>query len=305
MLRRTKSIGLVFFMCTALVLVPSSFAQEDDAKDLPTPQSITAEDMPSLDITNTDEGQRQAAEAIKRWSTEYGMKIRPDEVTVLNLGTAEEPDILVTSNSNIFESASTTVAPDGTVTVDMQVSTAAAPPDSAISEEPIGTQSQSWNMVAQDCDWFDGDTAEIHHCYKVYKLEGDASSRDDYYQLENFSTTQSKWPWQLLSATVEGVRDPQQSASMEWVDWNPRADLDVNTCDTIELGISHGPATIAASHQICERWDITKYGEAGKFSNRWHGNSHQQAREVAYTNEVSVLEGGWPVWNLDYSYRAH
>lgn len=305
MLRRTKSIGLVFFMCTALVLVPSSFAQEDDAKDLPTPQSITAEDLPSLDITNTDEGQRQAAEAIKRWSTEYGMKIRPNEVTVLNLGTAEEPDILVTSNSNIFESASTTVAPDGTVTVDMQVSTAAAPPDSAISEEPIGTQSQSWDMVADSCHKRVQSTSGwIDQCYHLYRLQGDNSSSKDYYQLEHFATASSKWPFHLMSAQVESIRR-SHTAWMEWVDWNPRSDLDVNTCDTIELGISHGPATIAASHQICERWDITKYGEAGKFSNRWHGNSHQQAREVAYTNEVSVLEGGWTVWNLDYSYRAH
>ncbi|WDE03104.1 hypothetical protein SG34_016980 [Thalassomonas viridans] len=177
-------------------------------------------------------------------------------------------------------------------------------PDKATAGELQQIQAGSWGMQAHHCfSRYEGSTGWIDSCYKVHKLSGDGDSNYDYFQLEHYATAKGKSIWGLTRATLEASK-ASSSDSMQWVDWNPRADLDVGNCSTVSLQVTAQAVGISTSHNICDKWDITKYSTPGHFKNEWKSSSSAQRseREVAYMIAVKVAQGGWPVWSLTHNY---
>lgn len=294
-----------------LLLTTAVFASAED----PTPTSgetvISQGNLPIYDITGTDEGRRVAHAAVEHWAISYGVQSDAGQLRVYNLGATDAPDYLIVPDSIVFESASkraVTVNEDGKQVTYLEASDAFTLDLSKLVMQPENESLNSfapsapyWQMVANQCYarwetgamWFD-------RCYKVHKLYSDGTSTKDYFQLEHYGTAKSKFPWVLKKASLSSQKHAS-SSSMSWVDWSPRSDLNVGNCTTWSLSVTVQGVGIGASHELCDKWDITKYAAAGSFKNEWQGSARESEREVAYMQAISVPQNGWPVWSLTSS----
>jgi len=187
-----------------------------------------------------------------------------------------------------------------------------ARPDSLLVESdsrelPTDFQTQSgeyWNLVGnQAFARFEDGKGWMDHAYKMHKLVVETIPNKDYYQLEHWATAKSKGAWTLYAAHV-WCQKQSSSSPMEWVDWDPQADQDYGSGgQSVTIGISY-IVEISSTYTVRDKWDITKYAEAGKFKNSWRGSAWRSERNVAYMICVSVPEGGWPAWTLSAQYTT-
>jgi hypothetical protein len=145
----------------------------------------------------------------------------------------------------------------------------------------------------------------IDSCYKINRLVNDGSTTKDYYQLEHYATAGSKGIDTIHNAWLSSTKGSSSSA-MSWVDWAPKGDT-TGACANQTLSVSVAGVGISSSYTRCEKWDITKYAEAGKFKNLWDCNCTlgiKGDREVAYMSVVSVAQGGKATWTLSAGFFA-
>lgn len=156
-----------------------------------------------------------------------------------------------------------------------------------------------WSLVDQYCfSRVENSTGWLDECYMTYKLIGNLDPTYDYYSLRHWCTAESKSVWALHWAKVESVASAS-SAPQEWVDWDPKGDIQTQNCSSIGLSVNVLGVSIGASHTICPaEWDISKGIAAGTFSCKWVGNARQSERYAAYMITIKVGECHWPVWDL-------
>jgi hypothetical protein len=166
-------------------------------------------------------------------------------------------------------------------------------------------QAPQWSLVISKCfARIKGISGWIDHCCQLYKLVGDSNKEGDYYELVHYATARSKTIFSLRSAWIECVKH-ESSSTMGWFDWSPGSDLNVRRCTPITIERTLNGSSMGGTFAVYESgWDITKYSETGKFSNRWYGHAWRQERGVAYMVGVKVPQGGCPVWSLTANYFA-
>lgn len=261
-------------------------------------------EISKYDITKTSVGAQIAREAVHRWEN-HGWNINCFNCEDLKVYEINPGDYLVAPASARIELESVEQS-DGSVKLEPRIVTA-SPKDSLLGAEDVyPMQAPYWMLVASQCfARFGGITGWMDHCYQMHKLMGEPDSQKDYYQLHHYATAKGKTIFTLKWAKIECEKHPS-SSTMEWLDWSPRSDQNVGQCIPITIGVSAFGVSISGTFTICKSgWDITKYEEAGKFANKWHGFVWPPSeREVAYMVCIKVPQGGWPIWNLSASFLS-
>lgn len=254
------------------------------------------------DITKTSTGAQIAQEAVQRW-TGHDWNVNCSCNKDLKVYEINSGDYLVAPASAKIKLESIQ-QPDGSFKLEPSIVTL-SPSDPLLGTEDVSTMSAPyWNMEEAECfarisNW----VGWIDNCYQIYKLIGDTDSQYDYFQLEHYATACSQHLYSLRYAQLTCQRDTQYSSTMYWVDWYPRSDIAASQCSSITLGISVFGVSLSYASQICKSgWDMTRYTDAGKFSNKWYGCVGGSEREVAYMVCVKVPQGGYPVWDLTAGY---
>ena len=291
-----KKLRLVFAALLVAVLLTISMT------------SVASAGQPSKqvmrDITSTTRGARWAREAALRWQ-QMGVNCGSNSINVYKLQDGSyfaAPESAEISMEYVeMEDGSMKLEPVIVARPD------SLPVESDSRELPTGFQTQSgeyWNLVGNKAfARFEDGHGWMDHAYKMHKLVGETISDKDYYQLEHWATAKSKGAWTLYAAHIS-CQKKDSSSTMEWVDWDPQADQDYGSGgQSVTIGISY-IVEISSTYTVRDKWDITKYAEAGRFKNSWRGSAWRSERNVAYMICVSVPEGGWPVWNLNASYTT-
>jgi hypothetical protein len=194
---------------------------------------------------------------------------------------------------------------NGSVKLEPRIVTV-SPNDSLLGTEDVSPmQAPYWSLVASQCfARIEGVSGWIDHCCQLYKLVGDSNKEGDYYELVHYATARSKTIFALVQAWITCEKH-ESSSTMGWFDWSPGSDLNVRRCTPITIERTLNGSSMGGTFAVYESgWDITKYSDAGKFSNRWYGHAWRQERGVAYMVGVKVPQGGCPVWSLTASYFA-
>ena len=172
--------------------------------------------------------------------------------------------------------------------------------------------SASWGFVAQGCfsrisnayGWLDS-------CYRIDRLVNEGDPRD-FYKLEQYGTvgTWSGPPWGKIYAGFVAAVKSSTSSAMSWIDWSPRGSRS-GSCVTVPLSISALGIPFNSSGLMCERWNITKYADAGHFNEEWHcgcivpfGQPYPNTREIDYLQAISVLNGKLAQWSVSAGFTA-
>lgn len=251
-------------------------------------------------LTLTERGKQLATEAAVRWEKNLKHKVKVDQLEVYDFGSKGQSDIFVIPKDVNF---TVTEQLNGPPIVEVQT---ASTPQVGTSTEPnsIGIMGSSWAWRAGHClERLNQNGSWIDHCYQVYKLEGDVDGSRDFYQLDRYATAGDALGTTLDGATISSHRSTSNSSTMGWMDWTPRGDIDLPNCSDLTLSVSVEGIGFSKTYLRCERWNITKFAEAGRFSNSWEGSVNDTQREIAYMTSVSVPQGGWPVWIIPASVR--
>jgi len=314
---RLRVSTLILVVLVVSLLLASGTNARDNNSPIDPPRQVvekkivTSDELYRYEITGSILSDTVVRRTIERWERNYGINWPESGLVVYNVGTVDKPDILIVPNALQIEEIVTEIFSDGTAEVDASV-TLRALKDNTLDITEGDTQTavlatSSWQFVQQQCfAREDGAKGWIDSCYKIHQLSGDGDSNYDYYQLEHFATAKSKSPYSLLTAHVASDRD-LGSPPMYWVDWSPRSDQTVGNCQTYQVSVGALGIGIASYHDLCEKWDITKYADPGKFRNEWKnyfGFTISSEREVAYMLAVKVPEGSFPIWVLNYGYYA-
>lgn len=137
----------------------------------------------------------------------------------------------------------------------------------------------------------------MDHCMKWGKMMNDGDSSRDHWTYYRYGTCKSKNGTKITRCHIRSERDKsiKSSPGMVWEDWAPRTDSE-GGCRTKSVGISVAGVSATGYYEACEKQDITKYSEAGKFENAWAypAGRADAEREVAYQVAFNVPNGTYP-----------
>lgn len=159
----------------------------------------------------------------------------------------------------------------------------------------------SWAIKESGCFAVIYDNAgHFDTCYKIRKLLNDGISNKAYYNLEHFGTA-SSYPWQTIDWAEIWSDQASGSATMTWSDWGPRTDYSEGQGTCTEYGLNIGVVvSLFLGIRQCEKWDMTKYTDAGHYKMHWSCNCFlgiDGDRGIEYMTEITVPSGG-PLWVL-------
>ena len=159
-----------------------------------------------------------------------------------------------------------------------------------------------WNHRASGCfAREENDTGWIDSCYQVKQYNTDTTdgtSTRDIFALHHYATAKSKSTWYLTRAKLESYKSSGSPTFRQWVDWSPRSDQNMGSCTNVQIGVAYSGVGFNVGHGICDKWNITKWAEAGHFANRWEGGATRTEREVVYMTSIKVSQGQFPSWSL-------
>ncbi len=312
----------VFALCVSFAPAYAKESSNDAGAIEPAaaPTPVDAANVEQFNITKTALGQKTASEAAARWAAK-GVTIDAASLRVYNFGTSSSPDLLVLPPELAFQSSATTQSKsaDGHTVAGAQTAIVIDPQvlERAVSAQatPDAVTAASWNMVYNRCltrktkyiqnellGWMDT-------CYKVHKLANDGNQWRDYWQLEVYATAKSSYPFTLLDASIE-AQPAAGSTAMRWLDWSPRSDLDKGSCTAVPLGVSALGVSISSVFSVCDKWDITKFEQDGRFRNSWKGAGWwawwniEAEREVAFMQAIWVIDGKTPSWVVYQNFQT-
>lgn len=152
-----------------------------------------------------------------------------------------------------------------------------------------------WARVENGSGWFDA-------CYQFaqWTNDGEDAINDgddarDFWSLVLFGTCKGKGAHQIEVCQLASKANPNAAAKPTgWINWGPRSDLDRGNCVTETISATYQGVGIGVESQVCDQWDITKYTEAGKFTNIWRGEARRSERDVAYSTIFAMNEGFAP-----------
>lgn len=172
-----------------------------------------------------------------------------------------------------------------------------------------GSVQAAWSYISGGCftrlqnffGWLDS-------CYQVHKLTNEGDPRD-FYKLEQYGSEGAKILGKIYSGSLGAVKASSSSA-MSWIDWSPRSTV-TGSCQTVPLSVSALGVSFSASGWMCERWNMYKYADAGRYKQEWScgcaptfGQPYPNVREIDYLQVISVLNGKSAIWTLSASYQA-
>ena len=150
--------------------------------------------------------------------------------------------------------------------------------------------------------WFDT-------CFKVWKAGNDGNGSFDYFTLDFYGTASNKDRFLcclIYNAWLEATKSG--ATTQNWFDWSPRGDR-TGTCASFTLSVELKIVTVSDAVTMCEKWQPTKYADAGHFKMTWDcgcviGFGVDGAREVAFLQTVFVAQGRVPTWTLSAGFHA-
>jgi len=222
--------------------------------------------LPGNDISASELGRDLAAEASARYRS-YGVEAGLNDLKVMDLGDgniliapAAAADVVATLDADGpgYE-ISTTVghtldAPEGVaMAADGDVVLAAA---------------AYWSRRESGCftRWW-VDSAYMDTCYEISKLINDNDGTQDFWGLEHWSTV-GETQWGLRDAWINGTR-LSGSTWQNWYRWSPGSDLS-GGCRNVNVSVTVLSASLGATFQTCETWDMTKSANGSNVSYKQH-----------------------------------
>ena len=266
------------------------------------------------DITGTSKGNELKAAAGARFA-DYG--VEANALRVLSVGGG---DYLVVPDSLLNIKTSAAKQPNGKVEVTTEVTVGgsidesddeggaaitASAGDATAAEFVAALAAPYWTLKESGCFARILDNAGFFDtCYKIRKLINDGISGKVFYNLEHYGTAGS-YTYQTIDWAKIWSDQASGSAAMSWSDWGPRSDLSQEQGRCTDYGVSIG--IIVQLHiglHACEKWDMTKYADAGHYQMHWSCNcifGVDGEREVEYMTEVTIPSGG-PLWVIGASF---
>ncbi len=260
---------------------------------------------PMRDITSSRLGTQWAREAAERWQ-QMGVRHDPKEIKIYRL----QDGSYFAAPKSAEISMEYVGMEDGSMQLEPVVADVSDPlliESNSIEMRLDGQYATSggeyWSLVDNNAfARFQDGKGWMDHAYKKYKLVGETVADKDYYTLEHYATAKSKSTWTLSRAHI-WCQKRDGSSEMAWVDWDPTSDKSGGSGNTITIGISF-IVELTDSFTFSDKWNITKYAEAGRFKNTWEGLAWRSERSVAYMVCVSVPQGGYPLWSLSAQYTC-
>ena len=256
------------------------------------------------DITNTPEGRAFALEASRRIADRYGIRLRPESLSVWNVAgrrMAGPRGASLVMRERRFE--------DGTIgrAYEASEAPAGAGAGDAVALRTLEDAPTGWQLVGSSC-WIDDheQASWMDVCYHKYRATSDGSTRYDYYALNMFSTFATpQFGLEVGDPWIEAR--PAKGAAHAWHDWDPREDTTRPCTSTVnlEVVVRGLPLTISASQ--CATWDITKYATAGTFRNKWtEGLCMMRQGETSLEFEIAsrVAQDKVPTWSFAWYEEA-
>jgi hypothetical protein len=145
-------------------------------------------------------------------------------------------------------------------------------------------------------------TAHYYPCQWYHNMINDGDPRHGYWASEMYGTGKSHSIWTLTGLEVDSRRKAD-TASQEWVDWDPGADGKQN-CASQTVSVSYAGVGVSVDKQHCELWDIDKGREAFDMSNWWRGDVWRSERETAAMTLTRTRAGEVPHGLFDFDYYA-
>lgn len=167
-----------------------------------------------------------------------------------------------------------------------------APSDSAsfVRAGGVGCLHRKQNNTA----WYDP-------CQEFWQHDNDRDGAKDYWASQLWGTGKSKSIWRLEGLEVF-ARRTDNTATQDWVDWDPGADADTK-CQPQSVEVSYGGASVGITKQHCEMWDISKHEDV-RFSNWWRGSVWRSERESAMVALTKTNAHEVPHQTFDFDFYA-
>jgi hypothetical protein len=292
-----KKLRLVFAALLVVVLLTISVTSVATAAQ-PSKEAM-------CDVTKTTRGAKWAREAAERWQ-QMGVDCDSKNINIYKL---QDGSYLAAPRSAEI-SMEYVEMEDGSMQLEPVVATGSDPlliesnsSEMRLDGQYVTSEGEYWSLVDNNAfARFQDGKGWMDHAFKKYKLVGETVADKDYYTLEHYATAKSKGTWTLARAHI-WCQKRDGSSEMEWVDWDPTSDKSGGSGNTITIGISF-IVELTDSFTFCDKWNMTKYAEAGRFKNTWEGLAWRSERSVAYMICVSVPQGGYPLWSLSAQYTC-
>lgn len=239
-----------------------------------------------------------ATAATERWAREYGIYREASSVQT-HVYRSDAGPVTVTYTKEVTPLSDTasidTQAGHGEVSGSFQVT-------AATNVAAFASAGTSWVNYGNACQSREQNaTGFIDGCYQIYKESADNDSAYDYYTWKQWATAKSTGIYALNAAWGKSWRNSTSTGAWYWVDWSPRADLDMGNCASYSLGVSY-IAEASATYTVCDKWDMLKSSTAGTFQNYWRGYAYRSEREVAHMTLIKTPAGRKPVWSFDHGF---
>jgi hypothetical protein len=261
-----------------------------------------------LEITETPRGRALAQEVAARHSG-LGLRTTAGQLKVWRIGADDYlvgrslPDELVTTGTR---------RPDGST--DIRLSYAVGARDIVDRPGRAATRSgvaPSWSLKRRAC--FSRLGSEywgfVDSCYVIEQLINETDAKD-YYKLEQYGTVAAGRLTKMYDGWLKAAKASSGSASMSWIDWNPRGSAS-GPCHDLTLTVSALGLAFSTPAFFCENNIPTKSAAAGSFQMMWScgcvypfGQPYPNSREIKYLQVVSVPNGGAVRWTLSAGYNV-
>lgn len=152
--------------------------------------------------------------------------------------------------------------------------------------------------VENNTDWMDS-------CYQSYLSNGNVmwgGASKKLVTLKHWAAFRSKG---ILTMDKALPRAVPATGTTSWVGWSPRSDTNVaGSCSTKSLSVQYIGVLLRSSYEQCDKWDIGKFSESGRFDNSWFGQARRSEREVAYMIQVARNPSTVNTWSLKNEFWA-
>lgn len=166
----------------------------------------------------------------------------------------------------------------------------------------LAAHAAGWVAENSSCSLIENSTGWMSYCWRInrWSIQMQLSGGPKWiYTLNHEATHKSKGIFRMNKARIRAV----PNMTMYWADWAPGADEDHGNCQSATIGVS---MVVEASVNVveCDRWDIGKFPEGGRFDNTWFGTAWRSERQVEYLIEVGRTTSGvsWTLYNDFWAY---
>ena len=169
-------------------------------------------------------------------------------------------------------------------------------PDGALGGS--AAMAAGWVSDNSACATTENSTGWMDYCWLINHWSEQKSLNGGLkwiYTLNHEATHKSKSVWTMYKARIRAV----PNVTMYWADWDPAADADHGNCKSGSLGVSYAGVGLTVNTEKCDKWDIGKFSEGGRFDNTWFGSAWRSERHVEYLIEVGRTSKSvsWTVHN--------